>query len=73
MKRVISKFGAYSSHLKALSEDISIKYVNRAKLRGYSTKWSDAKYILDCAFFSDLLSPCAVLSKVLQQDSLDIL
>ena len=73
MKRVISKFGAYSSHLKALSEDTSIKYANRAKLRGYSTKWSDAKYILGCAFFSDLLSPYAVLSKVLQQDSLDIL
>ena len=31
------------------------------------------KYILGCAFFSDLLSPCALLSKVLQQDSLDIL
>lgn len=70
---VISKFGAYSSHLIALSEDKFVKCVDRAKLRGYSTKWSDARYILGCAFFCDLLSPCAVLSKVLQHDSLDIL
>ena len=73
MKRVISKFGAYSSHLIALSEDSSIKPVDRAKLRGYSTKWANAKYILGCAFYSDLLSPCALYSKVLQNDSLDIL
>lgn len=73
MKRVISKFGAYSSHLIALSEDSSVKPVDRAKLRGYSTKWANAKYILGCAFYSDLLSPCALYSKVLQNDSLDIL
>ena len=73
MKRVLSKFGAYSSHLIALSEDASIRAADRAKLHGYSIKWSNAKCILGCAFFSDLLSPCAVLTKVLQQDSLDIL
>jgi hypothetical protein len=73
LKRVLSKFGAYASHLIALSEDASVKAVDRAKLRGYCTKWLNAKYVLGCAFFSDLLSPCAVLSKVLQNDSLDIL
>ena len=73
MKRVLSIFGAYSSHLIALSEDASVKSVDRAKLHGYSMKWANAKYILGCAFFSDLLSPCAVFSKVLQNDSLDIL
>ena len=73
MKRVISKFGAYSSHSVALSEDASVKSVDRAKLRGYCTKWVNAKYILGCAFFSDLLSPCAIFSKVLQNDTLDIL
>ena len=72
-KRVISKFGAYSSHVIALSEDTSIKPVDQAKLRGYSIKWANAKYILGCTFFSDLLSPCALFSKVLQNDSLDIL
>ena len=73
MKRILSKYGAYSSHLVALSEDSSVKSVDRAKLRGYSLKWSNAKYILGCAFFCELLSPCAVFSKILQQDTLDIL
>ena len=31
-KRVLSKFGAYTSHLKALSTDNSVKSVDRAKL-----------------------------------------
>ena len=73
MKRVISKFGAYTAHLIALSEHNSVKAPDRAKLRGYCMKWTDAKYILGCAFFSDLLAPCAIFSKVLQTDSLDIL
>lgn len=73
MKRVLAKFGAYSSHLIALSEDSSVKPVNRAKLCGYCSKWVNAKYILGCAFFSDLLSPCAIYSKALQHNSLDIL
>ena len=73
MKRVLSKFGAYSSHLIALSVDTSVKAADRAKLHGYSIKWSNTKYILGCAFIGDFLSPCALLSQVLQQDSLDIL
>ena len=73
MKRILSKYGAYSSHLIALSEDSSVRSIDRTKLRGYSLKWSNAKYILGCAFFCDLLSPCAVFSKILQQDTLDIL
>ena len=51
MKRILSKYGAYSSHLIALSEDSSVKSVDRTKLCGYSLKWSNAKYILGCAFF----------------------
>ena len=66
MKRVLSKYGAYTSHLIALTTDGSVKDVDRAKLRGYVSKWIDAKYLLGCAFFVDLLSPCAIFSKVLQ-------
>ncbi len=33
----------------------------------------NAKYILGCAFYCDLLSPCAIFSKVMQYDSLDVL
>ena len=35
MKRVLSKFGAYTGHLATLSEDSSVKAANRAKLSGY--------------------------------------
>ena len=73
MKQVISKFGVYSSHLIALSEDVSIKPADRAKLRGYRIKWANVKYIFGCTFYGDVLSPCAVFSKVPQNDSLDIL
>lgn len=48
MKRVISKFGAYTSHIKALSEDSSVKSTDRAKLKGYYSKWTDAKHLLGC-------------------------
>ena len=44
MKRVLSRFGAYTSHLAALSEDKTIR--DRAKLKGFYTKWTDAKYLL---------------------------
>ena len=72
MKRIISKFGAYTSHLVALSEDSSTKAADRAKLKGYLKKWLDAKYLLGCAFFVDLLLPCSVFSKSMQSDEVDI-
>lgn len=73
MKRVLSKYGAYTAHLSALSCDSSVKPHDRAKLTGYLRKWVDAKYLLGCACFVDLLSPCAIFSKTMQSDSLDIL
>ena len=73
MKRVISKFGAYTNHLAALSEDPSVRSADRAKLKGYHKKWIEAKYILGCALFVDLLSPCSVFSKFMQSDEIDIL
>ena len=42
-------------------------------LTEYLRKWTDAKYLLGCAFFVDLLSPCAIFSKIMQSDNLDIL
>ena len=38
MKRVLSKFGEYTNHLAALSEDSSVKASDRVKLRGYFQK-----------------------------------
>ena len=71
LKRVLSKFGAYTSHLAALSEDRTVR--DRAKLKGYYSKWTDVKYLLGCAVFVDVLTPCATLSKVMQSDDLDVL
>ena len=72
MKRVISKYGAYTTHLTALSEDTSLRSEDRCKLKGYCRKWVNAKYLLGCALFCDLLSPCVALSKIMQCDELDI-
>ena len=73
MRRVLSKYGAYTGHLLALSEDHSLKSTDRAKFRGYCSQWLQAKYLLGCAVFVDVLTPCAVFSKVMQSDELDIL
>ena len=68
MKRVISKFGAYTAHLTTLSEDSSVKSVDRCKFRGYLRKWTDAKYLLRCALFVDFLTSCSIFSKSMQAD-----
>ena len=73
MLRVISKYGAYTLHLLTLSQDSSVRSTDRAKLHGYCNQWLDAKYILGCALFTDMLSHCATLSKVMQADEIDIL
>lgn len=71
MKRVLSKYGAYTSHLAALIEDTKTKSQDRSKLQGYLKNWLDAKYVLGCAFFTDLLQPCATFSRSMQTDDLD--
>ena len=73
MKRVLAKYGAYTAHLSSLSEDTSVKAADRAKLKGYLKKWVDAKYVLGCAAFVDLLTPCTIFSRSMQRDNLDIL
>ena len=73
MRRVLSRYGAYTNHLAALSEDSTVKSADRAKLKGYCRQWTDAKYVLGCAVFTDLLTPAAIFSKVMQSDELDIL
>lgn len=73
MNRVVSKFGAYTCHLAALSEDSMVKPAEHAKLKGYYNKWTQAKSILGCAFFVDLLTPCMIFSKSMQSDEINIL
>ena len=73
MRRILSKYRAYTSHLIALSQDPSVKRVDRAKLHGYCSRWTEAKYLLGCAVFIDVLTPCAIFSQVMQCDEIDIL
>ena len=73
MRRILSKYGAYTNHLIALSHDRTVKSTDRAKLHGYCNQWVDAKYLLGCAVCIDVLTPCAIFSKVMQSDELDIL
>ncbi len=73
MKRVLSRYGVYTMHLAALSEDNTVRPADRAKVKGYHCNWTDAKYVLGCALFIDLLGPCAILSKNMQNNDLDIL
>ena len=73
MKRILSKYGAYTNHLAVLSEDATVKPADRSKLKGYYKQWVNAKYLLGCAAFCDLLAPCVILSKVMQYNDLDIL
>lgn len=42
-------------------------------MRGYYANWTESKYVLGCALFVDLFAPCVILSKLMQNDDLDIL
>ena len=68
LQRIIDRLGAYLSHLSALIEDPSVKPGDKQKLKGYFSKWHDAKILLGCAYFHDLLKPASILCKVLQED-----
>lgn len=70
--RLVDKYGAYLCHLVAMTQDVSIKSSDRQKLKGYLLKWRDAKFVIGCALFNDILKPAAILCKVLQQDDLCI-
>lgn len=66
--RIIDKYGVYCAHLKAMSEDTSYKQADRVKLRAYAKQWGDSKVLLGCAYFYDILKPCSMLCKALQDD-----
>ena len=73
MRRILSKYGAYTMHVVALSEDRSVRSTDREKLHGYCKQWVDSNYLLGCALFVDLLTPCAAFSKAMQAEKIDIL
>ena len=68
--RLIDRYGAYLAHLTTLTEDTSVREVDRQKLKGYVLKWRDCKMVLGCALFHDILKPAAVMCKTLQYDEI---
>ena len=56
-----------------MSEDSLVRLADHAKRKGYYNKWIQAKCILGCAFFVDLLTPCTIVSKSMKSDEIDIL
>ena len=66
--RLIDRFGAYISHLSSLTEDSTVRAVDKQKITGYIRKWRDAKMLFGCAYFYDILKPMSVLCKALQAD-----
>ena len=72
LQRVTDRYGAFISHLIALSEDTSLKSEDRARMKGFAEKWSHGKYIVACAMYSDVLKPPSALSLSLQSSHVDI-
>ena len=72
ISRFVERYGAYINHLIALSEDSSVKSVDKQKLKGYVCKWRDGKILLGCAMVHDLLKPAAILCKTLQYNDVSV-
>ena len=69
--RVLDRYGAYMTHLIALTEDTSVKPEDRACLKGYLRKWMQYKVLLGCALYADILKPASMLSLSLQNKAVD--
>ena len=55
-----------------LSEDSTMKAEDRARMKGYISKWSHAKLLIGCSLYTDVLQPASLLSLTLQGHKLDI-
>ena len=70
LNRMIDRYGAYMNHLVALTEDRTVKSSDKQKLKGYIKVWKNAKILLSCAVFAEILKPVEILSKVLQNEEI---
>ena len=68
----MDRMGACLCHLSGLVEDLSIKAVDRQRLKGHMLKWKNAKILLECAYFHDLLKPASILCRELLADDVSI-
>ena len=62
LQRVLDRYGAYITHLTALTEDTSVKPDDKARLKGYLKKWMQYKVLFGCALYIDIIKPAYILS-----------
>ena len=72
LHRVFDLYGAYISHLTSISADTSVKGADKARLKGYRTKWQQGKMLIGSAMYIDAVNAPSLLSKALQGDNIDI-
>lgn len=73
LQRFVDRYGAYLKHLSKLTEDKSIKSIDRQRLKGYLLKWRDARMLIGSALYTDALKPASLLSLTLQDDNVDVI
>ena len=69
---VVDRYGAYITHLTALTKDASLRSEDRERFKGYLRKWMQYRTIFGCALYVDILKPASILSLSLQGSGLDI-
>ena len=72
LQRIIDRYRAYIAYLTTLAADSSVKSTDRAKLKGYLSKWEQGKVLIGCTLYVDALKAPSILSKALQEERLDI-
>ena len=72
LQRVLDRYGAYITHLTALTEDTLVKPDDKARLKGYLKKWMQYKVLFSCALYIDIIKPAYILSLPLQSQDVDI-
>ena len=60
------------SHLQALTEDTTIRNVDRQRLKGYLSKWKEGRILIGCALYIDVLQSPSLLSLSLQDECIDV-
>ena len=70
LNRMIDRYGAYMNHLVELTEDCTVKSNDKQKLKGYIKVWKNAKVMLGCAVFAEILKPVGIFSKVHQKEEI---
>ena len=71
MGRIIEKFGLYTNLQHAINA--AKKSQDRTTLQGKFTKLFNAKFLLRCALFSDVLAEAKHFSLITQEQNIDII